>query len=88
MKKQITHISLHQTAKILTILTFIVTAVFAIPFGIFLLFQEDRLAAVPVFFVPFLYALFSYIFWVVYGWLYNLVAKHFGGVEFTVKEIE
>lgn len=88
MKKQIAHVSLHQTAKVLSILLFIVLAVVSIPFGIYLLLFEDRTTAAPFFFIPFLYALFNYLFWFVYGWLYNLVAKHFGGIEFDLKDKE
>lgn len=53
MKKQIAHISLHQNAKVLSILLFIVLAVVSIPFGMYLLLFEDRSTAAPFFLSPF-----------------------------------
>ena len=86
MKKQISRISLHQTAKILSIVLFVFIAIVAIPVGVFLLFSEDRSLAFPFFLAPFIYAAFNYLFWVIWGWMYNLLAKHFGGIEFELRD--
>lgn len=88
MKKQITHISLHQTAKVLAIMIFIFSAVFLIPMGIISLFTPDRQAAAVLFILPFIYFAVSYVTWYIWGWLYNLVASHFGGIEYDVTNKE
>jgi amino acid transporter len=86
MKKQIAHFSLHQTAKILCLVPFVITAVFAIPMGIFTFFSGDKESAFQLFLMPFLIAAFSYVGYVLWGWLYNLLAKRFGGIEFELTD--
>lgn len=88
MKKQISRIALRQTAKVIAILVFILMAIISIPIGIYLLFTPERLSAISFFILPFIYALLAYIFWVVWGWFYNLIAKRTGGIEFDLKDVE
>ena len=86
MKKQISHISLHQTAKVIATMLFIISAIVLIPMGIYTLFTPDRTGAVFFLLFPFIYFILSYITWFLWGWLYNIVASHFGGIEFDLTD--
>lgn len=88
MKKQLSHISLHQTGKVLALLNFLLTAIILIPLGVYALIIGDTAQATAAFIGPFFYAIFTYIFWLIFGFLYNLVAKHTGGIEVTVVDKE
>ena len=95
MKKQITNVSPVQTAKVFAALYFVITAPFAIIFGLIAAVSSIfattpmpgtgfSIAAAVV--IPFLYAIFGFIFAVFGAWVYNFVAKHIGGIEFTTTE--
>ena len=90
MKKQITSLSPHQSAKVIGILY----AVCALPFALFgafgLLFASGNAPTFPfgfMIFAPFIYGVFGYVFFALFCWVYNHVAKRVGGVEFTVLEL-
>jgi len=90
MKKQITSFSPVQTAKIFAALSF----VSSLPFMALMLIPMMAMpGAKPPFFMgfvlfmPVFYAIFSFIFIAVGAWLYNLLAKHVGGIEFTSVEV-
>lgn len=83
MKKQIENISIHQSSKVIAIIYFVITAVFAIPWGIYMLFATGMGESLVIFLLPFLYMLFGYCFFAIFAFIYNFVAKTFGGVEFT-----
>jgi len=88
MKKQITRISLLQTAKVIALLYFVVSLVFTILAFLFSMVVPSATPFGSVFmlFAPLLYALFGFIFAIVGAWIYNQVARFVGGVEFTVSE--
>ncbi|MFQ5729218.1 MAG: hypothetical protein ACE5GN_02520 [Waddliaceae bacterium] len=88
MKKQILHISIHQTSKVFAIIYFVFAAIICVPLGFFTLFYGEITAALVMFFLPFFYLLLGYIAIAVVSWFYNLVAKSFGGVEFTLANVE
>ncbi len=90
MKKQITRISPVQTAKVMALLYFLMS----LPMVLFMFaiyshapaprpFMAGTLVLMPVF-----YLVFGFIFTVVGAWVYNLVAKWVGGVEFTTAEAD
>lgn len=83
MKKQISNISVHQSSKVIAIIYFVFTAVFAIPWGLYMLFTTGMAESLFIFLVPFLYMLLGYIFFAIFAFVYNLVASSFGGVEFS-----
>ena len=41
-----------------------------------------------MFAMPFFYLIFGFVFTIICAWVYNLVAKWVGGIEFTTSEIE
>jgi hypothetical protein len=90
MKKQITNISPIQTAKVFAVLSMIAT----IPFWLLMLVPMMAMPRpTPPFFsgmfllMPIFYAVFGFIFTAVGAWLYNLMFKYIGGVEFSSAEI-
>lgn len=89
MKKQITKFSIHQTSKVLAILYFVLIAIFAIPAGILTLMDANTETPALVFFLaPFIYLAIIYIMTSFSLWLYNVLAKTIGGIEFTVHDVE
>ncbi|GAC1524737.1 MAG: hypothetical protein NVS3B11_25640 [Collimonas sp.] len=89
MKKQISRISPVQTAKVMALLYFAISLPMIALMGLFYAFMPGPKASIGMMFMlPFLYAIFGFIFTVFGAWIYNLVAKWIGGIEFTVSEIE
>ncbi|MEO6918727.1 MAG: hypothetical protein ABI171_06860 [Collimonas sp.] len=90
MKKQISRISPVQTAKVVALLYFVISLPFVILMSLFFAVVPGVKAPMTgmMFVFPFLYLIFGFIFTVIGAWIYNLVAKWVGGVEFTTTEIE
>ena len=86
MKKQITNISIHQSGKVIAIMYFVFAAVFCIPSGLYIFFSTGAAESLLLILAPFLYALFGYITFAIFAFVYNLVASSFGGIEFSVSE--
>lgn len=86
MKKQISSFSVFQTSKVFGLLYFVLSAIIAIPMGLFQLYHHNTEAAIGMFFAPFLYLLFAFIGMVLMTWLYNHIVKWVGGIEVTVAE--
>jgi hypothetical protein len=90
VKKQIASLSPHQSAKVVGILYFVCTLPFVL-FGAFaLLFPSSHESSFPfgfMFFAPVIYGVLGYLFFALFCWVYNQVAKRVGGVEFTVVEL-
>jgi hypothetical protein len=84
MKKQISHISVHQTCKVIALVYFVLVAIFAIPWGIFAFIATGSAETLIIFLAPFLYMILGYIFMALFLFIYNLVAASFGGIEFTL----
>ena len=96
MKKQITHISGHQTSKVMAFLYI----AFTLPFMLIGLIafisgtpvesqdgeSTTNLPWLFLIFAPLMYGVFGYIFSRLGCFVYNLIAKFFGGFEFTVIE--
>ena len=93
MRTQITHVSVHQTSKIVALMYFFFMLLF-IPVGIaFLAFvpsgpqqSQQRLMGFFFLFAPVLYAVIGYLGFALASLLYNALAKRVGGVEFDTAE--
>lgn len=89
MKRQIAHISPHQTSKLIAVLY----AIFTLPFtaiGVFnLLFGDSSEPTFSLFFIaaPVVYGIAGYVITVLGCWVYNFAAKRLGGLEFTVTDL-
>ncbi len=88
MKKQISKISIFQFGKFFAVLYLVLSAIFLIPFGIFLLIQGNVYEGVGMLIGPLIYSLFSFIIFVISAFVYNIVADIAGGIEVTVKDID
>jgi len=88
MKKQVSGISIKQSAKFIAVLYFIVSAIICVPFGIYAMIQFGFSEGGFIVFAPLLYGLFSFIFFVIFAFIYNVVADLVGGLEFEIKDAE
>ena len=88
MKQQITRFSLVQTAKVAAVLYFALGAIGAVLLLLASLVSPTARSQGILFVVlaPFLYAFFGFVFVFLGCWLYNVVARFVGGIEFTVSE--
>ncbi len=88
MKKQITSISPLQAAKVSALLYFILTIPFVVlmAIGFSMSPASNHFPIVMIFIMPFAYAIAGFIFTILGAWIYNLVAKWVGGIEFTTSE--
>ena len=84
MKKQIINISPIQTAKVFAVLYFVLSlplvGFMAISFS-FAPGPKPGFGFLILF--PFIYLIFGFIFTALGAWVYNLVAKQIGGIEYT-----
>ena len=89
MKKQIIRISVLQSSKIATalyvLMGFIYTLV-GIPMVIFG-GPKFRVIGIVYLFAPVLAGILGFVFFVIFAWIYNFLAKRLGGVEFEVKDV-
>jgi hypothetical protein len=91
MKKQVTSVSIMQSAKIVTalyaLMGFIYTLV-GIPMIIFGTSTATRIIGIFYTAGPVLFAVVGFIFFVIFAALYNLLAKSLGGIELELKDVE
>ena len=85
-----------QTAKFAAVLYFILFAIFMIPFGLFAMptrfaghdarsTSEIILRILFILFMPVIYALISFVFVAIGCLVYNVIAKHIGGIEIEIE---
>jgi len=88
MKKQIIHISPVQTAKVLTLLYFMLSIPFVALMGLSIwgMPSEQRPPVFFLVFLPLFYLVFGFISTTIGAWGYNFVAKRIGGIEYTSRE--
>lgn len=89
MKKQLLHVSIFQSAKVMAVLYFVfsipLVLIMAIP--TMLLHQQGVGPSLfMLILMPILYLIFGFLFSAFGAWVYNLVAARIGGVEFTVSQ--
>lgn len=84
MRRQIVNVSVHQTSKVIAILYFIITIFFIIPFSIFFYMTSEDPSYFGFLIMPFIYLILSYLVSIIFCWLYNIVARGFGGIEFEL----
>ncbi len=88
MKKRITRFGVYQTAKVFGVMYFFLTAIFAIPFGLISMISgfgsELGFSGGLLLLLPFVYALFGFLFVALGCAIYNLIAKWTGGIEVEV----
>lgn len=90
MKKQIVHISIHQTSKVIAAMhAVMVTVIFVLPTFLGHLFNGQVIMAFAILiFIPLLLWLLMYIGYVIACWFYNLVVPWTGGIEFNLVDLD
>ncbi len=91
MKRQILHVSVIQSAKVLALMYFVMGIFFVVVMAFFSTFLPGPRHPLPfdmLLAMPFAYLVFGFILSVIGAWVYNMVAKWVGGVEFTVEDVE
>jgi CBS domain containing-hemolysin-like protein len=91
MKTRIQRFSPHQNAKVFAVLMAVVSFILLVPLMLFFsTIAPDKysFSIVSVLVVPIVYLVFSYISVVIWCWLYNLLAKFTGGIEFDQQSAE
>ena len=85
MLKQIRKIPIHPASKITALITFVISALFCVPVGLFGLFFGE--GDTSFFFgIPIFYLVFTYLCTALYCWIYNLIAPHIGGIELEFED--
>ena len=89
MKKQVTHISVHQTSKVLALFqTFISFIFIALPVFIYdMIHHLYGLGLTELIVVPLLYLVFTYIVMTIALLCYNFIVKYTGGIEVQITEL-
>jgi hypothetical protein len=88
MKKQVSHITIFQSSKVISVLGAFTSAIFAFPLGILLILSGDSTRGLQAIVYPFILLLFMFIFYAIFFALYNFIAKYFGGLEIELKDVE
>jgi hypothetical protein len=86
MKIQIKALSPHQNAKVMAVLMAVSSLIFLVPFAIFAFASTPPDSQPPLWWfvsMPIFYLLFGYIAILVGCWLYNVMFRYVGGLEFT-----
>ncbi len=87
MKHRINRISIHQSSKVVAIVYLSLILLFLIPVG-FITFLRGVVApseAILYLFAPLLWGAMAYLITALWCWMYNLVTRRVGGVEFSVE---
>ncbi len=90
MKKQVSRISLLQSSKILTALYFLMGFIYTL-IGIPMIMigsPQFKIMGYIYLFMPILMAILGFICVMIFGALYNVLAKRLGGVEVEITTIE
>ena len=97
LEKEIEAIHGSQTAKVLTILTFLVMLLIFVPMALIMFTagwttggkEGSKFLYLGIFYLlmPLIYLPLMYVFLRLYCWIYNKVAARFGGIRFTVKDL-
>lgn len=90
MKKQIRHLSIHQTSKVIAAMHAAMLAVlFILPTALGYIFHGYVvLGILCLLIVPWIVWLFIYIGYVIACWFYNLVVPWTGGIEFEMEDAQ
>lgn len=91
MKTRVQRFSPHQNAKVFAVLMAVSSLVFVVPFTLLASAFAPKGSGFPAFIVllfPVIYLVFGYISVAIGCWVYNLLAKFTGGIEFEAQSVE
>lgn len=90
MKKQLIRISILQSSKIVTALYAVMGFIYTL-IGIPMIIcggEDVQMMGIIYLLMPIIMAIIGFIFFVIFGAIYNLLAKWFGGIEVEIKNID
>jgi hypothetical protein len=90
MKKQLVHISVLQSSKIMTALYVLMGFIYSLIGIPMIIFGEDQIRMLGIIYLlmPVIMGIVGFVFFVIFAAIYNLLATWLGGFEFEVKNIE
>ena len=90
MKKQIKRVSVLQTSKVIAIFYVLISLIYSLIGALMVAFGSGQIKMMGTFyiFMPLIMGIFGFLMMLLCCWLYNVVAKWVGGIEFTVEETE
>jgi hypothetical protein len=89
MRKRISRVAPFQMGKVFAVLYALFSIPFALVMGAFAAFDPSG-QSMPLFMIlaiPVFYIVFGFVFTALAAWLYNVVAKWTGGIEYTTVEV-
>lgn len=87
MKMQLTRISPRQSSNVISAFYAVATLPLVLASLLMLLFSDNTVIAVFLLFSPIVYGITAYLMSAIICWLYNLVAKQMGGIEFSLVNV-
>ena len=90
MKKQIVRVSVLQSVKVAAALYLVISIPMCLLMLIPAMLGHGGVAGYSIamlIVMPVMYTVFGFIFTLIGAWVYNLVASHVGGFEFTTVEV-
>lgn len=87
MKKQIANVSVIRSSFIVAIVGAIVSAIYWVPFALYEIFKLDhRELGLEILWIPLIHLVVAFIAAIITFFVYNVVAKAFGGIEITTQD--
>ncbi len=88
MKIQIVNVSVAQTAKVLAVLYMVISVPAFVVLALAGIVQRSFAGVfAAVIIAPLLYGAIVFLCTGLVAWLYNFVAKHYGGLEYSIEEM-
>lgn len=90
MRHQLTRISVIQTSKVAAAIYFVLGCLYGLIIAFLTLISEEGgmlLAGMFFIFMPIFMGVVGFIGFAVVCWLYNVIAKSVGGIEFILEEV-
>ena len=90
MKKQVTRISILQSSKIIVALYVLMGFIYTLIGIPMILFAGEGLRVMAIVYcvMPVIMGVFGFIFFAIFGAVYNVLAKFLGGIEVEISNIE
>jgi hypothetical protein len=87
MKKVLESVSPHSAGKLAAVM-YGIMSLLLVPVGVFMLLHggKDRAAGLVMIVAPIIYAPMGYVVTAFTCWLYNIMARHIGGLEVTFRD--
>jgi len=87
MKKQIVKVSVAQSAKVLAVLYMVMSIPIVAVMAVIGLLGGGMAGMIAILVTPLIYGAVTFLCVGFIAWLYNMIAKHFGGLEFSTEEV-